>query len=140
SRIGADAGTIFTVSSPIGGIVGLTTAGIGTTILSGANTFTGAATIANGITQAANTGAFGLLVGAVTVNSGATLQLTGTVAGKNLTINGPGFGNFAGQAGALAQGALVAVGGSPAWTGALTLTNGSSLGAASGQTFTLSGV
>ena len=58
--------------------------------------------------------------GAVTVNSGGTLQLQGgiTVGGKTLTLNGTGFGNV----GALPQGALVNQAGNNTWAGNITLT------------------
>ncbi len=73
----------------------------------------------------------------VTTNS-ASLQLqnTITVPGKNITLNGPGFG----FAGGLPQGALVNQANNNSWTGDITLANGAMIGGVSGTTLTVGGV
>ena len=70
------------------------------------------------------------------VTYGATLQQqTGTIAGKQLTLNGLGFGNV----GAYSQGALYS-NGSNTWTGDIVLNPGTAIGGTSGSNFTLSGI
>jgi autotransporter-associated beta strand protein len=74
--------------------------GTGTVTLNGNNTFNGTTTVNGGTLIAANNNSLGTTAAGTTVNSGATLGLTGgiTLAGETLTINGLGS---AGQLGAL---------------------------------------
>jgi len=66
----------------------------GTVILSGANSYSGGTTIlAGSILEAENNSALGASTGAVTVSSGASLQLTGGVTlNNNISISGTGMG------------------------------------------------
>ncbi len=63
-----------TISSLIAGSAGLTTAGTGTLVLNGKNTYTGGTTISSGTLAS---GASGLSLGQVNVASGATLAVNG---------------------------------------------------------------
>src|SRR5262245_726557 len=133
ASIGVDAGTTLTLATntinglPTGGITGggdLTKVGVGTLVINAPSTGTGNAVVANGILNLQNGVGLGLAAavggGAVTVQSGATLQLQGgiTVGGKSVTLNGTGFGN----SGALPQGALVNQAGNNTWAGNVVLT------------------
>ena len=120
TSLGADAGTTLTITGVIGGTGNLTKVGAGTLVLNAANTYTGQTNINNGVVNVQNGLGLGLVTGAVVVNSGATLQVQGgiTVPGKNITLNGTGFGN----SGVLPQGALVNQTGTNTWTGNIVLT------------------
>ncbi|WP_395753590.1 autotransporter-associated beta strand repeat-containing protein [Prosthecobacter sp.] len=67
----------------------------GTTILSGANTYTGATTVSEGVLNIQNANALGTTAAGTTVNSGAALQIQGdiTTAAEALTVNGTGVSN-----------------------------------------------
>jgi len=88
--------------------------GLGTTTLTGSNTFTGATDILTGIVNYQNAGAFGLN-SAITVNSGATAQVQGGIVGggNTLTLSGSGAAN--------ATGALESVSGSNSYPGSISL-------------------
>ena len=172
SSIGADAGTTLTLPTAtvnglttggISGVGDLTKVGSGTVVLNAADTYTGNTFVNGGILNLQNALALGLAStaggGAVTVNSGASLQIQGglAIAGKNVTLNGTGFGNVAGQTTSLPEGALVSISGTSLWTGNIVLTGavaltggtlpllaasntGSLIGAASGSTLQVAGV
>ncbi|MBZ9846364.1 autotransporter-associated beta strand repeat-containing protein, partial [Mesorhizobium sp. CA5] len=78
----ANAATTLTFSGQATGLGALRKDGPGTLILSGTNNYSGGTTITGGILRAGSTSAFG--TGAVTVNSGATLDL----ADNNNTVGG----------------------------------------------------
>ena len=99
--------------------------GSGTLLLSGSNSYSGGTEISTGILQADTNNAFG--TGAVTVYSGATLNLSNTVTvANNITISGTGTSG---------QGAIYNVGsGGERVTGTLTLAADATVGTASGGT------
>ncbi len=160
ANIGADAGTSLTVSGAISGPNDLTKVGVGTVVLSVANSYLGQTNVAAnaGILSITNGSALGLAGAGVTVNSGSTLQVSNTITvlGKALTLNGTGFGYTNNNA--LTQGALaVSTATSNTWTGTITttgtvgLTTGnvpllsgtntsSTIGAFAGGTLTVTGV
>ena len=161
ASIGADAGTSLTLSGGISvsGPGDFTKVGVGTVVLSVADSYTGNTNVAAnaGILSITNGGALGLPGGGVTVNSGATLQLSNTITvpGKALTLSGTGFGYTNNNA--LTQGALAVNSANVnIWTGAVTLTgtvgltagtiplfsnanSSSTIGAISGGTLTITG-
>jgi outer membrane autotransporter protein len=126
----ADAGNSFTVTQPLSGPGALSKAGAGTLVLSGANTYAGATTVASGTLRAGAAGSFSA-TSAVTVASGAALDL----AGFNQSV-----GSLAG-AGAVTLGAGTLTtgsdGSSTAFSGAISGTGG--LTKAGAGIFTLSG-
>lgn len=82
------AGHTATVTSTLAGSNGLTKNGAGTAILTGANTYSGSTTVANGTLQVDNTTGSGTGTGTVTVQSGAKLQGTGTISGTTTIQSG----------------------------------------------------
>jgi autotransporter-associated beta strand protein len=128
-----------TISSIIGtGTGGVNKTGAGTLLLSGANTYTGATNVSAGRLRLGNVSALGYnasstTASAVTVSSGATLDLNGkTVTNANsLTISGTGAGTYGGalinsSASTSSYGGLLTLGGNAtiASTGAaISLTN-----------------
>jgi T5SS/PEP-CTERM-associated repeat protein/autotransporter-associated beta strand protein len=66
------------ISSPLGGAGALTKQGAGSLTLTGANTYAGGTTIESGTLQVTGTGTLGATTGALSITSGATLDLGGT--------------------------------------------------------------
>src|SRR5438105_12610785 len=67
----------------------LSTGGSGTTVLCGANTYSGAADVTAGTLRVTNATGLGNTTGATTIESGATLELNGNISvAENLTIAG----------------------------------------------------
>ena len=115
----------LTVGGVISGSAGLTKAGVGTLILSGASSYTGTTTISNGILKLGATGdasntPLGTIGGATIVSTGATLDLAGFTLGiaEALTLNGSGFAY---------GGALRNSGGSASFAGPITLGSATSI-------------
>ncbi len=103
--------------------------GSGTWILSGANTYSGGTTISAGVVSA-TTSAEALGTGAVTVASGAALQVTGALDfDEALTLSGTGIGD---------AGALRNISGDTNWSGDITLAAASRINSDL-DTLTLSG-
>ncbi len=99
----AGAGMTATINSVIAGTGGLNKTDLGTLVLGGANTYSGATTVSAGTLRV--NGNQAAATGAVTVQSGATLAGTGTLGGTVTVANG---GTLAGQSGAtLTMGGLV---------------------------------
>ncbi len=126
TNLNVDVGTTLAVSGIVSGPGNLTKVGVGTLLLSGANTYTGTTMVSAGVLSVLNNNGLGLLTAGVTVGSlptdTATLQLQNniTVGGKALTLNGQGFGVITGT-GAMPQGALSNLSGTNTWAGAVTL-------------------
>jgi fibronectin-binding autotransporter adhesin len=128
------AGAILTVgnaTSPpeyagiISGTGGLTKAGTGTLVLSGANTYTGLTTVNAGTLKLGATGdatntPLGTTAAGTSVTTGATLDLAGFTLGTSeaLTLNGTGIA---------AGGALMNSGGAATYSGLITLGSASSI-------------
>jgi fibronectin-binding autotransporter adhesin len=82
-----------TISAALAGTQGMTKNGAGTLLLGSNDTFTGAVTVSAGTLALGNAGALGTTANAVSVASGATLDLGGQTIGTNaLTIQGTGVG------------------------------------------------
>lgn len=130
-------------SGVISGAGALTKTGLGTTILSGANTYSGATNVGAGILQVNTNNALGTVANGTTVSSGAALKLNGVnySTAEGLTLNGSGISNggaltnsgtstFAGAIN-IATNATISAGG-----GTLNLTGGV---AKNGTTLTIAG-
>jgi len=118
--------TSGTVSAVLDGAVGLAQVGGGTTVLSGANTFSGATTIASGgVLNVQNAAGLGTTAGGVTVSSGGALELQGgiTIGAEALSLSGSGVSN---------AGALRNVSGSNTYGGLITLGTSSRINSDSG--------
>jgi fibronectin-binding autotransporter adhesin len=88
-------GISATISSVISGAAGLAKAGEGTLVLSGANNFTGAATISAGTLRAGNAAALGSNLDGTTIGPGATLDVNGQNLGTEIvTVSGDGVGGL----------------------------------------------
>ena len=118
------AATDFTISGIVSTANGITKTGLGTIMLSGANTYSGATSINNGTLMLNNTAAFGTS-SATTVGAGAVLDLNGITlsTARALTLNGTGLAS-------LPAGALTNSGANATYSGAITV------GGAGGATIT----
>ena len=133
-----NAGTL-TFGGAISGAHSFTKGGVGTLVLGGADTFTGAVSITGGALNLQNSGALGTGSGAsssgVTISSGGALQLQGgistTTAVPITSLNGAGVT-------AAPNGAVENVSGTNTYSGAITLAAASTIGSDAG-TLTLSG-
>ncbi len=88
----SDAASTLAISGSVSGSGSLIKAGSGTLVLSGANGYSGATTVAGGYLNIQNSDALDGTTG-VTVNSGGALQMQGGITTDNstsLTINGTG--------------------------------------------------
>ncbi|MDZ7615541.1 MAG: autotransporter-associated beta strand repeat-containing protein [Patescibacteria group bacterium] len=107
--------------------------GTGTLVLSGANTYTGTTTVSAGTLTIRGNSALGssAALSGTTVAGGAVLKLEGgiTVA-EPITITGSGIGW---------SGALHNASGNNTWSGPITISGYTRIGAATGTLFTLSG-
>ena len=113
---------INTNANTISGIIGngsatslaITKSGVGTWVLNGANTYTGATAVNAGVLNIQHASALGGTAGGTTVSSGAALQVQGgiTVGAEALSLNGTGL---------LATGALRNISGDNVWQGTVTL-------------------
>ena len=119
--------TTVTVSGIIGGTGGLIKYGPGTLIVNNANTYTGATTLSNGVSQI-NTTASALPSGAINFNGG-TISLN--VSGQDSYPNAINVANAGGIVSAGGNNNLV----TGPWSGAGTM----SISIASGGTFTVNG-
>ncbi|MEI6233951.1 MAG: autotransporter-associated beta strand repeat-containing protein, partial [Planctomycetota bacterium] len=117
-------GKTLAVSGVVLGSGSLTKADTGTVTLSGANTYNGGTTISAGTLRVGNATALGANSGAVSVVSGAVLDMNATaMTGTNaLTLNGSGIGG---------TGALIGNGNST-YAGAIILGSASTIGNSSG--------
>jgi len=152
-RINSDSGTL-TISGNIGGATfPLTVGGAGSMTISGVigttsgtltkdgggtatlttatNTYTGLTTVSAGVLNIQNAASLGTTASGTVVNSGAALQIQGTitVGAEALTLNGNGVSN---------DGALRNIANNNTYQGTITLASDSSIGSDSG-TLTLSG-
>ena len=113
------------VISETGGARPLEKIGAGTLVLSGANTYSGPTTISAGVLNIRSDTALGS--GAVTVASGAALELQGGISPDNaLTLNGSGIAN---------GGALRNISGSTQYDGAVTLGSATRINADAGTLY-----
>ncbi|MEY4939159.1 MAG: hypothetical protein RIQ93_894, partial [Verrucomicrobiota bacterium] len=110
----SNAAADLTVSAVISDGFGLTKAGSGTLVLSGANTYTGTTTVSAGVLNIQDNTALGTTAGGTSVTSGAALQIQGgiTVGAEALTLNGTGVSS---------DGALRNISGANTYGGLLTL-------------------
>lgn len=88
----------LTIGSEIAGTEGLTKAGVGTLILSSANTYTGGTSITAGTLKLSGSGSLGAAGASVAVSSGALLDLNGTNQSIAFTA-GTGVGTVANNSG-----------------------------------------
>jgi len=115
----------------------LTKIGSGTQILSGANIFTGATTVSGGILNYQNATAFGVN-SAITVASGGTVQVQGSVVGSGSTLTIAGIGAASSTPGNAATGALESVSGANGYSGPIFLSAAATISVDAG-TFALTG-
>ncbi|MBT8584565.1 hypothetical protein G6694_07975 [Polynucleobacter paneuropaeus] len=130
TNIGAGTGAT-TISSVIGtNVTGVTeNSSTSNLILSGPNTYTGGTTISAGTLKVGNATALGASSGAVSLTSGAVLDLNGTTMTNTnaLTLNGAGVSN---------AGAIINSSATPAtYAGAVTLGSNTTIGGTGAITF-----
>ena len=117
------------------GTSGIIKQGAGTLILSGANTFLGNTTISGGVVDLRHASALGDVSGNVSVATGATLLLRGSLAigaGEDITsLAGSGVGGL---------GALRSLSGDNVWNGAIALGANASIGVDAGSLLVAGGV
>jgi autotransporter-associated beta strand protein len=115
-----------TVSGVLAGAVALNKSGEGNATLSGANTYTGATTISNGVLNIRNSTGLGTTANGTTVSgTGAALELQGgiSVGAEALTLNGTGVSS---------GGAVRNISGNNTYGGLLTLGSASRINSDSG--------
>ena len=125
--------TISAVISSPSGAYGVSKAGVGILVLSGASTYTGQTSVAAGILVIQhNTALGGTASNATAVSSGACLQMQGgiTVGTESLTLTGTGIAS---------DGALRNISGNNTWQGTILLSSDSIIGSDAGN-LTISGV
>ncbi|MEK0447003.1 MAG: hypothetical protein RLZZ399_2324, partial [Verrucomicrobiota bacterium] len=107
-------GTSLELAGEVSGSTDLTKTGLGTLLLSGANSFSGAVILSQGILRVTHSIALGTTSGAVTVSNGASLELASgiVVSGEALSLSGNGVS---------ATGALRNAASNNVWGGAITL-------------------
>ncbi|MEI6123157.1 MAG: autotransporter-associated beta strand repeat-containing protein [Bacteroidota bacterium] len=134
------AATDLIVSGVISGSFGITKAGQGTMVLSGANTYTGVTTISNGTMKlgAAGNGTnspLGTIAGNTVVANLAVLDLNGITLSttEGLTINGTGLSGSP-------AGALTNTGSNASYSGTITLGTASTITATTSGTLTASAI
>jgi fibronectin-binding autotransporter adhesin len=125
-----DSGISNTFGGIISGAGNFTQTGLGTSVFTAANTFTGATSITSGIINYQNATAFGTN-STITVSSGGTSQVQGGITSgtKVLTLSG---------AGAAGIGALNNLSGNNSYAGAVVLTGATTVSSTAG-TLSLSG-
>lgn len=133
-NIGADTGTVLTITGAIGdggANNALTKVGAGRLDLNQANTYGGDTTVSTGVLGVLNSGALGLSSMGTVVSAGATLDLqTSVTSGEGLTLNGDGVAT---------GGALQNTIGNNTWSGNVTLASNASIGSALNTELTISG-
>jgi autotransporter-associated beta strand protein len=112
-----------TINSILAGTT-VSKAGLGTLVLTGANTYTGVTTVNAGVLNIRNAAGLGTVAGGTTVAAGAALELQGGFAVGAETLG--------------LTGTLRSVSGSNTWGGIITLNAGSAFDIASGSTLTVS--
>jgi fibronectin-binding autotransporter adhesin len=132
--VNSDGNYVFQTGT-LAGTAGITKLGNGKLTLSAANTFTGRVVVNAGTLAVTNANALGATSGDTTVNSGATLDVSGaiTLAAESLTLTGTG---------ASGVGALTSSSGSPTVSSPITLSGNTlitSQGTSGINTLTLSG-
>ena len=99
------------------GVLALTKSGSGTQVLSGANTYSGATTISNGVLRITDDSGLGTTAGITTVQTNGSLEIEGGISvGESLTLNGNNTASSANQ--------LVSVSGNNTITASITTTTG----------------
>ncbi len=130
SNIQVDTGSTLTLSGSMAGSQYLRKAGAGTLVLSGDNSgYNQLMEVTAGVVSVRHNNALGTTAGGTTVNSGAALEVQGSITvGESLSISGSGIGG---------SGVLRSVSGNNVWNGAI-MHNAASIGVDSG-TLTING-
>lgn len=125
-------GTTFTLGGVIGGVGGLTKTGAGTTVLTGANIYSGGTTISAGTLQVGNGSTSGSIVGNVTDNGTLAFNRADTITFSGV-ISGTGSVQQNGSGGTILSGTHTYTGGTTINAGTLQLGNGSTSGSIVGD-------